>query len=87
MCADANNANNDADSRSADARSDDARSADARSVAPISNQTSITNIEGMHVDDFIAEPTGDAFDHDIVQAGDAYVPPSTAVEHDVPASS
>ena len=71
-------ANNDADSRSADARS-----ADARSVAPISNQTSITNIEGMHVDDFIAEPTGDAFDHDIVQAGDAYVPPSSVVEHEL----
>jgi hypothetical protein len=35
----------------------------------------------------IAEPTGDAFDHDIVQAGDAYVSPSTVVEHDVPASS
>jgi hypothetical protein len=73
--ADANNANNDADSRSAD----------ARSVAP--NQTSITNIEGMHVDDFIAEPTGDTFDRDIVQAGDAFVPPSTVVEHAVPASS
>jgi hypothetical protein len=76
-------AHNDADSRSADSRS-----ADARSVAPpISNPTSITNIEGMHVDDIIAEPTGDTFDHDIVQAGDAYVPPSSVVEHDVPASS
>ena len=77
---DAIDANNDiVRAESTDSRS--AEGADARSV-PLVPSTSITNIEGMHVDDFIAEPTDNTFDHDIVQAGDVYVPPSSVVEHE-----